>query len=128
MALRATAPAASPRQPTLLELPGHREECELVVRLSEPVRQHSDDAPEHLVGKILMQIQKILEGILRDSQEAAALVDARVRRSRRFIEERHLTEHRPRAEDGERLLTHPRNVAADADLTVDDDVHPIAGV
>ena len=55
-------------------------------------------------------------------------MDARVGRAWRLVEQRHVAEDRARPEHRQRLLAHPRHVAADADLALDDDVELVARI
>src|SRR5262249_41731372 len=111
-----------------LELARNGEERELVVGLPEALGQHPDDAPEDLVGQVFVEKEQVFERILGQGEEAAALVDARVCRPRGLVEERHLPEDRAGTEHRERLLSHARHVAADADLAFEDDVELVAGI
>jgi hypothetical protein len=60
---------------------------------------------------------------------ASGSARARARRpSAALVEQRHLAEHRARAEHGERLFAHAGHVAADAHLALEDDVELVARV
>src|SRR5262249_50338634 len=51
-----------------------------------------------------------------------------VGRARALLDHRHFPERGPGVEDGQRLLTHPRELAGDPYPSLDDDVHRGAGL
>ena len=53
---------------------------------------------------------------------------ARVGRSGRFVQQRHLAEHLPRGEHGKRLFAHPRDLARDAHFAFEDDEQLVARI
>src|SRR5262245_26765630 len=79
---RSASATTSPAREADLEPSARRQEGELVVRLTKANRERTYAAPENLVGEVLVQKEQVVEGVLRDDEEAAALVSACVRRAR----------------------------------------------
>ncbi len=76
-----------------------------------------------IVGQIAVDEEEVFHVLLADDEQAAGLVRARVGAAREVVDERHLAEVRAGAQDRQRLLAHPRHLAADAHGAREDEVH-----
>jgi hypothetical protein len=72
--------------------------------------------------------QQVVEGVLLDREQPAALVHARVGGAGRVVEQGHFSENLARPEHRQGFFAHARDVSADPHLAFDDHVQLVAHV